>query len=428
MTQEQFRKSWQEECLIEGVLTIPDCVTDLSDWQFCGSEEIRKVVLPANGVRISDYVFCDCVNLEEVENFPPTYHVDEEFIDEETGENVHIIDDLPCDVANSAFCGCYKLFKDRQRIDEEGCLWIDVKGKSYYIGTPDSTPSFSSEMSELISNKYIESGLVDKTAFRFQEKINRYGTDYEYLFENGALYNKTQGTWLLYLPDFCNKHIVIPEWVEEVNILNYNLENKCNDIKSLKFLGGTDLGFLYNVDSVFSFDGLESIEFSEKHTSIPASPYWKINGDFPNLITAKFGCPECKLEENVFQGSSSLQSLIGIEHNYTLYGGGIFHQGHLVSVLSDELHYPEGSEWLDNCWVSHVLYLPKSIKYIENNPNFKEDYDRGWEPTYLHVKTIVVPAGYKDYYLNLFWENLQAYEGWFEDIKREELSKHIVEN
>lgn len=293
---------------------------------------------------------------------------------------------------------------------------------------------FCDEIAIIIIEKYQTSGLADKTAFRFQETINRYGTDYEYLFENGALYNKTKGTWLLYLPDFCNKHIVILEWVEEVNILNYNLENRCDDIKSLKFRGGTDLFFLYNVDSVFSFEGLESIEFSEKHTSIPASPYWKINGDFPNLITAKFGCPECKLEENVFQGSSSLQSLIGIEHNYTLYGGGIFHQGHLVSVLSDELHYPEGSEWLHESLGASTLFLPRSIKYFDETHwkpvatvGFDMEY---WRLEYLRVNTIVVPQGYKEYFINLFYEDMQQYENWWfdDELSKEVLEKKIVES
>lgn len=146
MTEEQFHKNWREECLKDGVLTIPDCVTELSERMFCGCEEIRKVVLPANGVGISDYLFMDCVNLEEIENFPPTYHIDEEFFDEETGENVHIVDDLPCEVANSAFMGCYILFKDKQRIDEEGGVWFDIEGESYYIGIPDSTPSFCGKM------------------------------------------------------------------------------------------------------------------------------------------------------------------------------------------------------------------------------------------------------------------------------------------
>lgn len=51
MTEEQFYKKWLEECLKDGVLTIPDCVTELSERMFCGCEEIRMVVLPANGVR-----------------------------------------------------------------------------------------------------------------------------------------------------------------------------------------------------------------------------------------------------------------------------------------------------------------------------------------------------------------------------------------
>ena len=51
--------------------------------------------MPSNGIDIEDEVFRDCVNLEEVENFPPTYHVDEEFIDEDTGEKIHFVKDCP---------------------------------------------------------------------------------------------------------------------------------------------------------------------------------------------------------------------------------------------------------------------------------------------------------------------------------------------
>ena len=268
--------------------------------------------------------------------------------------------------------------------------------------------------------KYLKSGITDKTAFSFQEKIERHGTEYEYVFENGALYNKTNGTWILYLSSFSNLHLVIPQWVKEY--VHYephtSVEYTRFEIKSLHFLGATDL------ESILSWcKELECIEFSDKHTRIKSLTLC----DAKNLVKAKFGNPQCILETSAFERCSNLVSLIGLEE-YSIYGGAIFHQGRVVSVLSNEVHYPDGAEWLDNCWVSHVLYLPKSIKYIENNPNFKDDYDRGWEPTYLHVKTIVVPAGYKDYYINLFWENLQTYEGWFEDIKREELSKHIVEN
>lgn len=420
MTKEQFYKSWREECLKDGVLTILESVTELSERMFCGYEEIRKVVLPASGVEISDYVFHDCTNLEEIENFPPKYHIDEEFFDEETGENVHIVVDHPCEVADSAFLGCYKLFKNKQRIDEEGGVWFDIEGESYYIGIPDSTPSFCEEMSALITKKYIESGLADKTAFCFQEIINRYGTGYEYVFENGALYNKTNGTWILYLSNFSNKHLVIPQWVKEY--VHYeprtSVEYTRFDIKSIRFLGDT------NLESILSLcKNLESIEFSDKHTRIKSLTLC----DAKNLVKAKFGNPQCFLETSAFERCYNLATLIGLEE-YSIYGGAIFHQGRVVSVLSTEVHYPDGSEWLDNCWVSHVLYLPKSIKYIENNPNFKEDYDRGWEPTHLHVKTIVVPAGYKDYYLNLFWENLQTYEGWFDGITKEELSDKIIES
>lgn len=62
--------------------------------------------------------------------------------------------------------------------------------------------------------------------------------------------------------------------------------------------------------------------------------------------------------------------------------------------------------------------LPKCIKYIETNPNFKEDYEREWEPTYLHIKSIVVPTGSRDSFVNLFWQNLQTYEGWFQDVTK----------
>lgn len=431
MTEEQFYKSWREESLKDGVLTIPESVTELPDRLFWECEEIRKVVLPANGVQIPDYLFHDCANLEEIKNFPPTYHIDEEFFDEETGENVHIVSDHPCEVADSAFLGCYKLFKDKHRIDEEGAVCFDIEGKSYYMGIPDSTPSFCGEMSALITKKYIESGLADKTAFCFQEKISRYGTDYEYVFENGALYNKTIGTWLLYLPDFCNKHLVIPEWVKEVDIRNCDLRNRCNDIRSLKFLGGTDLRSF----CAASFEQLESIEFSDKHSVIPADYMFQAFCHCPNLITAKFGCPDCKLDKDVFSGSSSLQSLIGIEHNYNIYGGGIFNQGRVVSVLCDELHYPDGSEWLDDCWKIDILYLPKSIKYIEK-PNEEEMDDRKrdwfrdfWSPVYLRVKTIVVPKGCKEYFTNLFYEDMQQYKDWWfdDELTKDGLEKKIVE-
>lgn len=420
MTKEYFNDNWHKECLKGGVLTIPDNLTELSGWEFHGCEDIRKVILPSYGIDIADEVFCDCVNLEKVENFPPMYHVDEEFIDEDTGEKNHFVKDCPYNVPSSVFEGCFNLFKDKQRIDEDGCVWLDIEGKLYFIGIPQNTPSFYDEICTFVMEKYLKSGITDKTAFSFQEKIERHGIEYEYVFENGALYNKTNGTWILYLSNFSNLHLVIPQWVKEY--VHYephtSVEYTRFEIKSLHFLGATDL------ESILSWcKELECIEFSDKHTRIKSLTLC----DAKNLVKAKFGNPQCILETSAFERCSNLVSLIGLEE-YSIYGGAIFHQGHVVSVLSSEVHYPDGAEWLDNCWVSHVLYLPKSIKYIENNPNFKEDYDRGWEPTYLHVKTIVVPAGYKDYYINLFWENLQTYEGWFEDIKREELSKHIVEN
>ena len=91
MTKEYFNDNWHKECLKGGVLTIPDNLTELSGWEFHGCEDIRKVILPSYGIDIADEVFCDCVNLEEVENFPPTYHVDEEFIDEDTGEKIILL-------------------------------------------------------------------------------------------------------------------------------------------------------------------------------------------------------------------------------------------------------------------------------------------------------------------------------------------------
>ena len=82
-----------------------------------------------------------------------------------------------------------------------------------------------------------------------------------------------------------------------------------------------------------------------------------------------------------------------------------------------------------------TLYLPKSIKYIEK-PNEEEmdDLERDryydeWKPVYLRVKTIIVPKGYKEYYVNQFYEDIQQYKDWwFEDeLTKEELEKKIVE-
>lgn len=424
MTENEFYENWHKDCLKDGVLTIPEEINTLDYYALCKGdcEKIRKVVLPLSGIHILNGVFEDCVNLEELENFPPKFHYDEYIVDEETGENIHFVEDHPCEVFPTAFQGCFKLYPEKQRTEEDGTVWLDMDGKSFYIGIPKSTHPFYDEMCTFITEKYLKSGIAEKTAFSFHEKITRYGVEYEYLFENGALYNKTNGTWILYLSQYSDKRLVIPEWVKEY-VVHYAPQTSIDYvylvIKSICFLGATDL------KTVLSWIGkseLENIEFSSEHTVVKSLALC----NFKNLQYAKFGNPDCTLERYSFARCDKLTSLVGLK-GYTIQNGAIFHQGRINSVLSNEVCYPEGSEWLDDCLVSHTIYLPKSIKHIETNPNFKEDCNDDWMPTYLYAKTIVVPAGYKDYYLNLFWENLQAYEGWFGDVTKDILKEKIIE-
>lgn len=421
MTENEFYENWHKDCLKDGVLTIPEEIGSLDESSLCKGdrEDIRKVILPRSGVDISNDAFASCINLEELENFPPAFHYDEYFLDEETGEYVHLVEDRPCDVSVYAFRGCINLYTEKQRKDEDGAVWLDLEGKSYYISAPKATRPFFEEMCTYITKKFLDSGLADMTAFSFHEKIRKYGVEYEYLFENGALYNKTNGTWILFLSQYSNKRLVIPEWVKEYVHYAPSTSRRL-DIKSLQFLGGTDLDTIL---PQLSDSALERIEFSHEHSLFKSLT---LHG-FSNLVEVKFGNSNSTLENNAFAACSNLTSLTGLE-GYTIYGGAIFHQGHIVSVLANEVRYPEASEWLDDCWVPHTLYLPKSIKSVESNQNFKDDYERGWKPTYLHVKTIIVPAGYKDYFLNLFWENLQTYEGWFGDVSKEELEAKITES
>lgn len=92
MTYEYFKQYWQEECLKEGVLTIPDGVEELDNGcGIAGNQEIKKVILPENAkLCIGPRVFKDCVNIESLENFPPVYKWIDGFIDEDTGETVSI--------------------------------------------------------------------------------------------------------------------------------------------------------------------------------------------------------------------------------------------------------------------------------------------------------------------------------------------------
>lgn len=61
-----------------------------------------------------------------------------------------------------------------------------------------------------------------------------------------------------------------------------------------------------------------------------------------------------------------------------------------------------------------TLYLPSSIKSIEDQPKYAMgNYESGWEPAYMRAENIIVPVGYKDYYINLFCDDYEKHESHY---------------
>lgn len=111
------------------------------------------------------------------------------------------------------------------------------------------------------------------------------------------------------------------------------------------------------------------------------------------------------IKRDSLNGCSALKEIRGLSDDYTIHGGGLFFKKRLWSLLCyKELHYPEGAEWLDDTAATRldVLHLPASIKYIEKQ-QYQEWDDR--EPVYMRAQKIIVPVGYKDYFIKLFMED-----------------------
>lgn len=291
MTYEHFKHHWQEECFKDGVLTIPDGIDELhEDCCIVGNLDVYKVVLPQSGVEIYGPVFQECANLVSIENFPCVFKESCEIVDEDTGEFVSLEYERQMSVDEDAFKGCFNLFKDQQSIDEYGYVRLTIAEKVYPIGyVKNARCSFSKEMTALIEEMYDDSGIGEKQDFSFCKTICRYGNDYEYLFENGALYNKTNGTWVLFLPEYSNLHIVIPEWVRDIYFDDFLLYRQLGCIKSMRFLGETDLEAI----SDEYLAELESLELSDKNTAIRSEAFCHC----PKLKTVTFGNPESILEK-----------------------------------------------------------------------------------------------------------------------------------
>lgn len=428
MTYEHFKQHWHRECFKDGVLTIPDGVTELYEdtLSHIGHiEEISKVVLPADGkMTINGEAFQGCKNLETIENFPPTYHWQEEFVDEETGDTV-LLDREYIHVCEEAFTGCYALFKDRQHIDEDGYICIEIDDKVYPVGYSESRKqTFAKEMTTFIATMYMASEEKNKSDFSFRKTICRYGNSYEYLFENGALYNVTNGTWVLYLPEYSNQHLIIPAWVMApcCHFMTGGsfLKLFCK-IKSLKLLGFTDIDDLCHEH----FDLLEEIQFSDKHSLIRSGTFRYC----PNLSTITFLNPECIIERDAFKGCSKLMSLVGLEPNYAIRGGGIFHNDRLLTALNDDIHYPDGAEWLDDISLNPTaLYLPSSIKHIEGQYYDDWNWNYEWAPVYLRTKRIVVSKGSKEYFVKLFYEDYgEDTIEWTDSCNRDHDTDNIID-
>ena len=339
--------------------TIPDGVTEISDYPFSGRTSLTKVTIPDSVTKIDRYAFSGCTSLKEV-----------------------TIPDSVTEIGDSAFRGCTSLtsvtLPDSAEI-----------GTSVFSGcTSLKEITLPAGVSSIYYYRYIFSDCISLTAINVDEN----NTDCKSV--DGVLFSKDMKTLWIYPAGKTNTSYTIPDSVTKIDryafegctsLKKVTIPDSVTEISDTAFRGCTSLTAInvdeYNMDYI-SVDGVlfhlwkgQCLAYPAGKTNtsytIPNSVTWTDDFDsFTGSVTeisdyAFSGCTSLKevtipdsvteISNNAFDDCTSLTA-INVDENNTKYksvDGVLFNKDMTTLIL-----YP-------NAKINASYAIPNSVTEIE---------------------------------------------------------------